>query len=278
MSKEEIIGAMTRCAAELGRTPSRCEFRRLTRVSMNQIRKGFGSYVELLLASGVEPQGSGYMLDLRALFQDWARVVREKRRIPTIAEYEEEGKFSVRPMMRRFGTWKQTPAGMLGYARQQGLEGAGEWEDVLKIISDHVDAHARKTRTFDSPTILPLRPRFREDETIYGQPMHLPLNCAPTNENGVIFAFGSVAKKLGYSILRVQAAFPDCLALRQIEPNRWVLVRIEFEYESRNFLTHMHEQEGCDLIVCWRHNWPECPLEVLALEKVLGLGEGADRA
>lgn len=61
-------------------------------------------------------------------------------------------------------------------------------------------------------------------------------------------------------------------------PNRWVLVRIEFEYESRNFLTHMHEASDCDLIVCWSHNWPECPLEVLALEKVLGLRAAGDRA
>jgi Homing endonuclease associated repeat len=24
--------------------------------------------------------------------------------------------------------------------------------------------------------------------------------------------------------------------------------------------------DGCDLIVCWKHNWPECPLEVLELK------------
>ena len=29
--------------------------------------------------------------------------------------------------------------------------------------------------------------------------------------------------------------------------------------------------EACDLIVCWRHNWPECPenLEVLELSTVV---------
>jgi len=47
------------------------------------------------------------------------------------------------------------------------------------------------------------------------------------------------------------------------------MVRIEFEYESRNFLKHMHPANGCDLIVCWRHNWPECPLEVIELRKVM---------
>jgi hypothetical protein len=31
----------------------------------------------------------------------------------------------------------------------------------------------------------------------------------------------------------------------------------------------MHDPSKCDLIVCWRHNWPECPLEVLELRKLL---------
>jgi hypothetical protein len=47
------------------------------------------------------------------------------------------------------------------------------------------------------------------------------------------------------------------------------LVRIEFEQESRNFLKHMHLASECDLIVCWKHNWPECPLEVVELKTVL---------
>jgi hypothetical protein len=42
-------------------------------------------------------------------------------------------------------------------------------------------------------------------------------------------------------------------------------VKIEFEKESRNFLRHGHLPSGCDLIVCWVHNWPECPVEVIEL-------------
>ena len=26
----------------------------------------------------------------------------------------------------------------------------------------------------------------------------------------------------------------------------------------------------CDLIVCWEHNWPECPLEVIELKSLVG--------
>jgi len=268
MSREEIIAAMNECATELGRAPNVAEFRRITKISLNQIRKNFGNYTRLLSASGVERHGAGYTASLNSLFRDWARVVRETGKIPTIAEYELEGKFSIRPLVRRFRTWSQVPAGLLEYVRQEGLE--GEWKDVMEIIANHLEEEVRQTRTFESPTIMPSRPRVPTDETTYGKPMRAPLNCAPTNENGVIFAFGSVAQALGYSITRIQTAFPDCEALREAGPNRWMRVRIEFEYESRNFLTHMHAVDGCDLIVCWTHNWPDCPLEVLALENVMG--------
>ena len=269
MSKEEIIGAMDACATELGRTPSVAEFRRMKLVTPKQIRKNFGSYARLIEASGREPLGQGYTTSMKSLFLDWARVVREQKKIPSLSDYALYGKFSNRPLIRRFAAWTQVPEGMLAYARAEGME--GEWEDVVKIITDRLELETRRATTSDSPTIMPLRPRAAMDATIYGKPMHAPMNCSPVNENGVIFAFGSVAKELGFSILHIQMAFPDCQALRQTAPERWQRVRIEFEYESRNFLTHMHEEEGCDLIVCWRHNWPECPLEVLALEKVMGI-------
>jgi hypothetical protein len=47
-------------------------------------------------------------------------------------------------------------------------------------------------------------------------------------------------------------------------------VRIEFEYQSRNFMKHMHDVKGCDVIVCWEHNWPECPIEVIELKSLVG--------
>ena len=68
----------------------------------------------------------------------------------------------------------------------------------------------------------------------------------------------------------LQSEFPDCEALRQVMRDKWQRLRIEFEYESLNFLKHGHDVKGCDMIVCWKHNWPECPLEVLELSKFVG--------
>jgi hypothetical protein len=57
-------------------------------------------------------------------------------------------------------------------------------------------------------------------------------------------------------------------SIDSVRAEEWQNVRIEFEYESRNFRDHGHEAEECDLIVCWVHNWAECPadLEVIALK------------
>lgn len=43
-------------------------------------------------------------------------------------------------------------------------------------------------------------------------------------------------------------------------------MRIEFEYRSRNFREHRHDPADCDLIVCWEHDWPGAPVEVLKLK------------
>jgi hypothetical protein len=85
----------------------------------------------------------------------------------------------------------------------------------------------------------------------------------------VLFLFGAIAEKLGFKVLRVQAGFPDIEALRMVEKDKLQRVRIEVEQESKNFLRHGHDPNGCDLIVCWEDNWPEAPVEVLELRKLV---------
>jgi hypothetical protein len=77
-----------------------------------------------------------------------------------------------------------------------------------------------------------------------------------------------LAEELGFAVLRIQPGFPDCEAMREIKPGVWQRVRIEFEFESRNFVAHEHRVDGCEIIVCWNHNWEACPLEVIELRKV----------
>jgi len=106
-----------------------------------------------------------------------------------------------------------------------------------------------------------------EGHPTYGNPIDFRgLRHAPVNEQGVVLLFGLVAKELGYIVEAVQSGFPDCEAKRQIGPQRWQRVHLEFEFESRNFRDHGHPLTGCDVIVCWRHNWPDCPRHIEILE------------
>jgi hypothetical protein len=101
------------------------------------------------------------------------------------------------------------------------------------------------------------------------------LTHAPVNELGVVFLFGMVAGELGYAVDYVGASFPDCLAKRLVADGprdadaRWEPVRVEFEYRSRNFFYHGHDAASCDVVVCWQHDWPDCPIEVLELRRVV---------
>lgn len=274
MNKEEIIAVVQQCAARLGHAPTIAEFLAAGKVTKRQVRKNFGSHRRMLAESGVEREGSGYPIAMRSLFVDWARIVRELGRIPTVIDYDRLSKYSVRPLSNRFGNWRDIPEGMVKYAREEGLE--EEWKDVLDIIVLHRQRAAGAAKTSGSTsantaTSTFRQPKLLDDQPAYGRPLpHGPLSYAPTNETGVAVLFGSLARELGFVIMRVQAGFPDCEALREVGPNRWQRVRIEFEYESHSFLLHMHPAEECDLIVCWSHNWPECPVEVLELAALAG--------
>ncbi len=91
---------------------------------------------------------------------------------------------------------------------------------------------------------------------------------SPTNENGTIFLFGKVVEDLNMYIEEIKPGFPDCVA-RRFTGKGWERIFVEFEYTSLNFRDHKHNSQDCDLIVCWEHNWPDCPLEVIELREVI---------
>lgn len=88
---------------------------------------------------------------------------------------------------------------------------------------------------------------------------------APLNENGVILLFGRVMHDLNMYIEEIKPGFPDCIARRFVGKG-WERVSIEFEYLSSNFKAHGHDPDQCDMIVCWEHDWPACPIEVIELK------------
>jgi len=98
------------------------------------------------------------------------------------------------------------------------------------------------------------------------------LRYAPINEAGVVYLFGMVSRELGFLIESVQGPFPDCEGKRRVDPrgDKWLSVRIEFEYKSKNFLLHGHDANQCDVIVCWINDWgKDSPVEVIELKSLI---------
>jgi hypothetical protein len=403
MTKDEILAAIKRAAAELGRAPSRGELRRITGVSHYRVLAVFPTLREAVRAAGLEPNPKGEKISTEDLLADWKRVAEKLGRRPSRAEYVREGKYSAGALTVRFGSWSgicetplttkdtkehregklvhrgdaetrrtakrgsreltrrtrinQKPAranhkgheGTRGKRSddlkpgaairvQRGLtkpeewnkEGAtqsllrdfdcaplaavpapvvgmrrvteavaqmvvntllapGNWqlaisqnqspfttevteehgEQQIRRAEDVVNAQAgmRSGRNSLPPLRSSVSSVVKKDRPVMGEPFdRRPMTNAPVNELGVMVLFGMVAAGLGLQVESVQGKFPDCIARRQVAPGKWQYLRIELEYESKNFKLHGHDPKGCDMIVCWRHNWKECPAEIEVVE------------
>jgi len=230
-----------------------------TELSEHRIRMAFGSCTRAIQAAGLKPVGSSRSPSLRDLFLDWVRVARKIGKVPTSTAYERYSKFSTHPLTSRFGRWSRVPGAIETYILDNNLR--EQYLDILDMIADY-----RQPRE-GAPNGPAWKAKKWQDRPFYGAPMvRGPLTYEPVNEAGVMVLFGAVANDLGFSVMRVQTEFPDCHALCEVERDRCQEVFIEFEFLSRNFKEHMHDAKGCDMIVCWEHNWPDCPLPVLELK------------
>ena len=118
-------------------------------------------------------------------------------------------------------------------------------------------------------TPAPPRPAKVEEADIVGEPINFRgMVYAPLNEAGVILLFAKVMDDLGIIYESSPPGFPDMIGRRKVG-NAWQRVRIEFEYKSSSFKQHEHDPTKCDIIVCWEHDWPDCPIEVIELRDVI---------
>jgi len=269
MTPDEILAYIKECAAELGHVPTIPELENRGLVTRYQVDRAFGSYMAALKVCGLKGRGPGFKIDEDDLFREWLLIVRRLGRMPTVYEYQHHSGRSIRPMLRCFKTWSKVAQGVMEHLRSRGLQ--EEWEDVFEIISRKGKCtsweESEKSKLGQGFTS---REKIHYKNTFYGPPL-LPsvVTYAPVNEIGVTVLFASMAKELGFRITHMQTEFPDGEVMREVEYGRWQRLRVEFEYESRNFLAHGHPADGCELIVCWAHNWPECPVEVLEMKSVV---------
>ena len=103
-------------------------------------------------------------------------------------------------------------------------------------------------------------------EDVVGEPMELKvMRWAPTNEMGVVALFIEFRRALGFPIVEViRTSFPDA-AVFQASTKGYVRKYIEFEFKSSRYKSHLKSKRKCHYVVCWEHDWKDCPVNVIEL-------------
>ena len=167
------------------------------------------------------------------------------------------------------------------YAPATLSQNRGGYKAFKRLILDHLLASDQLLS--DEAKIILVQEQLQLAETVfdekpaeYTKPAHYQgrtLNFrafayAPTSEHDVVQMFGAIAHEIGFEIVGNRSAFPDCEARRRVSASRerYEKCLIEYEFSSSDYRKHKHSVTGCDLIVCWKHDWGDCPIEVLELE------------
>ncbi len=268
--KKQILNSLVAIAKQLGRAPSLLEFSARAGIPKHSVFRFFSRWNDALRAAGLHPRKPHMKIEDSELLKDWGKATRKKQSVLSRRAYPLVGKYDPSTLAKRFGDWSSIPQAFRKFAK-----GKREWADVLALLPapPSKDVLQRLNDNSTSPTP-PNQARHAplKGRPTYGNPIDFRgLRHEPVNEQGVVFLFGMLAKELGYMVEAMQRGFPDCEAKRQIGPERWQRVHIEFEFESRNFREHRHPPSGCDVIVCWRHNWNKCPehIEVVELSRLI---------
>ncbi len=176
-------------------------------------------------------------------------------------------------------SWKKRLGGRKGCSKEDVYRKYKEWLEAknpkspnLEIVTRFLQGPSEPEKTAVAETSPDARqrrtPSYQKTEgRVYGRPLHFGnLAYEPTNEQGVVFLFGMVSRHLGFdSIEYVGLDFPDCEGKRRVGSRQQLQhVKIEFEFKSSNY---DHAREADVIIVCWEHNWKDCPLEVIELKK-----------
>lgn len=266
ITRESIIEAAKEAAKQVAGPLSRADFVRITEISMHQIYTKFpeGGWSEVKQVAGLAFHPQGKPLSDDDLLKEFHRIASALGNIPTWMVFSGRANISADVVRKRFGGTKGTKQ---------------KYIDWLKVNYPDSPLLSRIKVKEKSPAPIKEVPTAKlssewekGDGPVYGAPIDFRgLRHAPINENGVIFLFGMVSYELGFSVEAIHNAYPDCEAKRCIDRrgNRWQRVRIEFEYKSSHFRDHGHNPQNCDLIVCWKHDWADCPIEIIELEKII---------
>ncbi|HOW50858.1 MAG TPA: hypothetical protein PLV42_02310 [bacterium] len=277
-TRKKIIEAAKEAEATNGAPISSRDFARITGISPYHIYRLFpdGGWREVRKLAGLErhPGDTSAIADDQ-LMREFNRVASELGKIPTWTQFAAHATISADVIRRRLGGLQGTLKHYRAWLEEN--EPNSPLLEHLKSRSRHeIPAPPQQI-----PASISSNSSSAQWTKLNGPTFGAPINFrglrhAPINEQGVVFLFGMVSYELGFIVEAVHAAYPDCEAKRCVDQKqqRWQHIRIEFEHSSSNFRVHGHDPANCDVIVCWEHDWADCPLEVIELRRVIDELEG----
>jgi len=142
-----------------------------------------------------------------------------------------------------------------------------EGDDEASLPEYHIDIHDSK-----EPVVIPdLTPEIAPEKRLRGERLHFRgLQFPPSDRNGVIFLFGMVAVELGFFLETAgeNAGFTG-FRTHRLDQTEWSPVRLRFIFQSDELIGKEAELNDFTHVVCWEHNWSQCPLPVLGLSTLI---------
>lgn len=208
-------------------------------------------------------------------FKLWLKIEKEKAKLRQIEGASLKGDEPSKLTEEEKGPAREKAAKRSGWRSPRTAECAAAGVDAIDNEGDSEEGKKHRELLNRAPhaafKYLTCNPEEEKDiDRTKARLLNVPwlgMEREPENENGVIFLFGVLAKRLGFHVERIRGKFPDCRA-NEVMPNGKVKqVEIEFEFKSVSFRNHLHNSDDCDIIVCWEHNWTGCPIRVIELQK-----------
>jgi len=143
---------------------------------------------------------------------------------------------------------------------------------VLSFLSFYVAAEEHYFRVsedvLETKEVLVTIDDDSDIEDVVGEPMELRvMRWTPTNEMGVVALFIEFRKELGFPIIEViRTNFPDA-SVFEVASRGYIRKYIEFEFRSSGYKSHLKSKRKCHYVVCWDHDWKDCPIPVIELRK-----------
>ena len=259
-TREEILQSARELADEFGERLTIAIFTRETGISQHSIGAHFGKWSALRQAVGLRKRPPGETardcVSREDLVSELQKLARETGGDVTLHEFCSRTGFGPATVYRQFGTWSglRREAGLSARFRMPRLysddELMGDFERVVQLLDKvPTNAELNQLSRFSLGTYLR---RFG-------------------NRSGIKQACVDYVDRRRAA----QAAAGIPQALRRLIPanDPWVLdmwrkVRVSLLVYSSHL--QQFQREWPELVVCLKHDWPECPCPVLELGTLLG--------